>query len=85
MKLKVNKLKKTCHLVRKTLDFFENSFVPFHRVTFDHSISFMLLIDKPNEEQQKYLQSFINSAIYHPMNPDVIIIIINLFIFGIKT
>ena len=22
------------------------------------------------EEQQKYLQSFINNAIYHPMNPD---------------
>ena len=22
------------------------------------------------EEQQKYLQSFINKAAYHPMNPD---------------
>ena len=22
------------------------------------------------EEQQKYLQSFINNATYHPMNPD---------------
>ena len=23
-----------------------------------------------SEEQQKYLQSFINNATYHPMNPD---------------
>ena len=33
----------------KTFDFSQNSSVPFHRVTFDHSISCVLLIDKPNE------------------------------------
>ena len=37
------------HSVPKTSDFSQNSSVPFHRVTFDHSISCMLLIDKPNE------------------------------------
>ena len=35
--------------VPKTFDFFQNSSVPFHRVTFDHSVSCVLLIDKPNE------------------------------------
>ena len=33
----------------KTFDFFQNSSVLFHQVTFDHSISCVLLIDKPNE------------------------------------
>ena len=40
--------KNSCHSVPKTFDFSQNSFVPFHRVTFDHSISCVLLIDKPN-------------------------------------
>ena len=35
--------------VPKIFDFFQNSSVPFHRVTFDHSVSCVLLIDKPNE------------------------------------
>ena len=35
--------------VPKTFYFSQNSFVPFHRVTFEHSISCVLLIDKPNE------------------------------------
>ena len=33
----------------KTFDFSQNSSVPFHRVTFGHSISSVLLIDKPSE------------------------------------
>ena len=33
----------------KTVDFSQNFSVPFHRVTFDHPISGVLLIDKPNE------------------------------------
>ena len=37
------------HSVPKTLDFFQNSSVPFHLVAFDYSISCVLLIDKPNE------------------------------------
>ena len=40
------------YLVPKTLDFSQNYFVPFHRFTFDHSISCVLLIDKPNESCQ---------------------------------
>ena len=41
-----------CHSVPKTFDFSQNSSVRFHRVTFDHSISCVLLIDKPNESCQ---------------------------------
>ena len=33
----------------KTFDFFQNSSVLFYQVIFDHSISCVLLIDKPNE------------------------------------
>ena len=33
----------------------------------NENLPFMRLI---LEEQQKYLQSFINNATYHPMNPD---------------
>ena len=44
--------KKVCHSVPKTFDFSQNSSVPFHQVTFDHSISCGLLIDKPNESCQ---------------------------------
>ena len=41
--------KPICHLVPKAFDFFQNSSVLFHQVIFDHSISCVLLIDKPNE------------------------------------
>ena len=34
---------------QKLLIFFQNSSVPFHQVIFDHSISCVLLSDKPNE------------------------------------
>ena len=30
----------------------QNSSAPFHRVTFDHSMSWVLFIDKPNESYQ---------------------------------
>ena len=51
--LKVNKQKKNSrHLVPKAFDFSHNSSVPFHWVTFGHSISCVLLIDKPNESSQ---------------------------------
>ena len=47
--IKSQQVKKTiCHSVPKTFDFSQNSSVPFHQVTFDHSISCVLLIDKPN-------------------------------------
>ena len=41
-----------CHSVRKTFDFFRNSSVLFYQITFDHSISYVLLINKPNESCQ---------------------------------
>ena len=41
--------KAICHSVPKTFDFSQNYSVPFHQVTFDHSNSCVLLIDKPNE------------------------------------
>ena len=51
--VKSQQVKKTiCHSVPKTLDFSQNYSVPFHRVTFGHSISCVLLIDKPNESCQ---------------------------------
>ena len=46
--------KNICHSVPKTFDFSQNSFVLFHRVTFDHSISCVLLIDKPNGSCQNF-------------------------------
>ena len=50
LELKVNKQKKPIsHSVPKTFDFSQNSSVPFHQVTFYYSISYVLLIDKPNE------------------------------------
>ena len=46
-------VKKTiCHSVPKTFDFSQNYSVPFHQVTFNHSISCVLLIDKPNKSCQ---------------------------------
>ena len=50
LELKVNKPKNHLSLtVPKTFDFSQNSSVLFHRVTCDHSISFVLLIVEPNE------------------------------------
>ena len=51
--IKSQPVKKTiCYSVPKTFDFCQNYSVAFHRVTFDHSISCVLLIDKPNENCQ---------------------------------
>ena len=41
------------HSVPKTW-FLQNSSVPFHQVIFDHLISCVLLIDKPNESCQNF-------------------------------
>ena len=50
LELKVNKQKKNLSLtVPKAFDFSQNSSVAFHRVTFDHSTSCVLLMDKPNK------------------------------------
>ena len=40
------------HSVPKTFDFSQNSSVPFHQVTFHHSISSLPLIDKPNQSSK---------------------------------
>ena len=51
--MKIQPVKRTiCHSVPKTFSFSQSYSVPFHRVTFDHSISCVLLIDKPNESCQ---------------------------------
>ena len=51
--IKSEQIKKSIyHSEPKTFDFSQNSSAPFHRVTFDHSISCVLLIDKPNESWQ---------------------------------
>ena len=51
--IKSQQVKKTiCHSVPKTLDFSQTYSVLLHRVTFDHSISCVLLTDKPNERCQ---------------------------------
>ena len=44
--------KHICHSVPKTFDFSQNSSVPFHQVTFHHSISSVPLIDKPNQSSK---------------------------------
>ena len=50
LELKVNKQKKHLSLtVQKTFHFSQNSSAALHRVTFDHSTSYVLLIDKPNK------------------------------------
>ena len=41
--------KKKPFVINSTKNFSQNSYLPFHRVTFRHSISCLLLIDKPNE------------------------------------
>ena len=49
LELKVNKQKNHLSLtVQKPFHFSQNSSVPFHPVTFEHPISWVLLIDKPN-------------------------------------
>ena len=51
--IKSQQVKKTiCHSVPNIFDFSQNSQVPFHQVTFDDSISCVLLIDKPNKSCQ---------------------------------
>ena len=48
-RIKIQQVKKNiCRSVPKTFDFSQNFSVSFHQVTFDHSISCVLLIDKPN-------------------------------------
>ena len=50
---KSEEVKKTiCHSEPKTFEFSQNSSAPFHRVPFDHSVSCVLLIDKPTESCQ---------------------------------
>ena len=50
LELKFSKKKNHLSLaVPKSFDFSQNSSVPFHWVIFDHSISWVLLIDKPHE------------------------------------
>ena len=51
--IKSQQIKKSiCHSVPKSSDFSWNSSAPFYRVTFEHSMSCVLLIDKPNESCQ---------------------------------
>ena len=54
--IKDDQAKKTaiCHSVPKTLDFSQNSSVPFNQVAFYRSISCVLLIDTPNESSIKF-------------------------------
>ena len=48
--IKTQPVKKSIfHSVPKTFDFSQNYSVRFHQLTFDHSISCGLLIDKSNE------------------------------------
>ena len=47
--LKVSKQEKPFVIQYQKHDFFQNSSVPFHQVTFDHSILYVLLTDKPNK------------------------------------
>ena len=50
LELKVNKQKKHLSLtVPKPFDFSQNFSVLFHRVTFEHPMSWVLLTEKPNE------------------------------------
>ena len=61
--VKVNKQKKK-HLsltVPKPFGFSQNSSVPFHRVTFNQSISRVLLIDKPNRSWKNSKKFEINA------------------------
>ena len=48
--------KNISHSVPKTFDFSQNSSVPFHQGTFYYSISYMLLIDKPNERHKSSIK-----------------------------
>ena len=64
--IKSQQVKKTiCHSVPKTFDFSHNYSAPFHRVTFNHSFSCVLLIDKPNKSCQnskKFKRNAINTT-----------------------
>ena len=52
-KIKSQQVEKAiCCSVPKTFDFSKNSSVPFHQVTFDHSISCVLSRNKANESCQ---------------------------------
>ena len=61
--IKSQQVPQTCS-VPQTLDFSQNYFVPFHRFTCDHSISCVLLIDKPNESCQKLKKKKLKNAIF---------------------
>ena len=50
--IKNQPVKKPFVIQYQKLDFTQNYSVPFHQVTFNHSISCVLLIDKPNENCQ---------------------------------
>ena len=50
--IKSQQLKKTFHIQYQKHLIFLRIPLPLHRVTFDHSISCVLLIDKPNESYQ---------------------------------
>ena len=51
--MKPQQVKKTIwQSVPKTFDYSQNSSVPFHRVTFENSVSCVVLIYKPNESCQ---------------------------------
>ena len=52
LELKGNKYKKPCVIQYQKLDFSQSSSDPFYWVTFDHLLSCVLLIDKPNESCQ---------------------------------
>ena len=62
--IKVNKQKKKKHLsltVPKPFGFSQNSSVPFHQVTFNQSISRVLLTDKPNRSWKNSKKFEINA------------------------
>ena len=48
--------KTTSHSTPTTFDFPQNSSVPFHQITFYHSIAYVLLIDKPNESCKNFIK-----------------------------
>ena len=50
--VKSQQVKKKLSFSTKNFDFSQNYSVPFHRVTFGHSISCVILPDKPNESCQ---------------------------------
>ena len=66
LELKVNKQKKP-FLINSTKKIFSlNSSAPIHRVTFNHSISCVLLIDKPNESCENSKKKNLKEMSYPP-------------------